>query len=95
MSAIKSVLLKGNFKENQLTYHPCPSSEFSSGAWNLCVNSISYKCNNQNFKSHCSISCNFVRGQKFSENQDSVLTYQLPLHLFLIETGEKTLQTGD
>ena len=95
MSSVKSIILKGNFKEHQLIYRPCPNSEFSSGAWNICINTIDYKCNDPNFKSHCSISCNFVRGQKFSANQDSVLTYQLPLGLFLIETGEKSLQIGE
>ena len=94
MSAIKSILLKGNFKDKKVNYRPCPSSEFSNGAWNVCINAISYNCHDQNFKSDCSISCNFVRGQKFSANEDSILTYQLPMVLFHVETGEKSLSIG-
>ena len=94
MSAIKSVLLKGNFKEKPLSYRLCPNSEFSSGAWNLSISSISYACDDKNFKSTCSITCNFVRGQKLSQAEDSVLTYQMPLTLFTIETGTKLIQNG-
>ena len=94
MSAIKSVLLKGDFKQNQLSYRPCPNSEFAQGVWNVAISSLTYKCNDPNFESHCSISCNFVRGQKYSAAEDSVVTYQLPLTLFCLETGSKTVHTG-
>ena len=94
MSAIKSILLKGDFKTTPLIYRPCPNSEFAQGAWNISLNSLTYECEDQNYTSHCSINCNFVRGQKFSTAEDSVLTYNLPLSLFLLESGTKTVHTG-
>ena len=95
MSSIKSVILKGDLKTNPLTYRLCPSAEFSIGAWKLSINSITYTCEDPNFKSHCSLSCNFVREQKFSAAEDSVITYQMPLVLFRVESGTTSVHTGN
>ena len=78
MSAIKSILIKGNLHSSPLTYRLCPNTEFSLGAWNLSVTAISYSCTDVHFKSQCSLSCNFVRGQKYSVNEDSIVSYQMP-----------------
>ena len=94
MSAIKSVLIEGNFREGPLNYRPS-SHEFSLGAWNISIKTIAYVCEDINVKAHCSISCNFVRGQKSTKNADAVTTYQMPLHLFSIESGYRTVSAGD
>ena len=95
MSAIKSVLLKGNFKQNSLSYSLCPPTEFCSGAWNLSINAVSYVCLDENYHSHCSLSCNFVRTQKLATNGTGTMTYQLPLMLFSIQSGLHTISSGN
>ena len=94
MSSVKSVLVRGTFLQRPLSYRLCPNTEFSVGAWNLCIHTIAYVCVDPNIKTHCSISCNFVRGQQFSSNGDTVLTYQMPLQLFTLESGSRTVSGG-
>ena len=94
MSAIKSILLKGNFTTVPVTYKLCPNTEFSEGAWNLSIHAISYQCQEANFVSQCALTCNFVRGQKYSLNETSITNYQMPLIVFSVETGSRTINTG-
>lgn len=94
MSAIKSILLKGNLTA-PLNYRLCPNTEFSSGAWNLSIAAISYSCEDANFKTICSLSCNFVRGQKYSASEGSTISYQMPLVLFSLESGVHTSTHGN
>lgn len=93
MSAIKSIIIKGGPK--QLTYRLCPNTEFSHGTWHLSVNTISYTCRDANFLSICSLRCNFVRGQKYALNEDTVLAYEMPIALFSLETGSRSINAGN
>ena len=84
MSVIKSVVLKGEIK-NFINYQLCPSTEFSEGVWNLCINSIAYSCTTENVNELCSISANMVKSQKIND-EFMVQTYEQPLALFLLNT---------
>jgi hypothetical protein len=82
---IKSVILKGKLNEN-IVYRLCPITEFSEGIWCLSVRSLSYTINalpNQ-IKNLFSISCNQIKGQKFSSSNE-IETYNQPLSMFLIK----------
>jgi hypothetical protein len=49
----------------------CPNStEFSQGLWNVSIPSISFSCNERNVKEVCQFSCNFVKSQRWSKNNE-------------------------
>jgi hypothetical protein len=86
---IKSVLLEGNINiipEKKIVYKLCPGTEFSEGLWNLTVVSLSYNCQSVNeVKDVFSLTCNFVKGQKFSD-ENEIENYEMPLITFLLES---------
>jgi hypothetical protein len=90
-SVTKSVIISGNLNRNQpLTYKLCPNStEFSQGLWNVSIPSISYTCHQRNVNELCQISCNFVKSQRW--NQNEIETYQQPFGVFVLETLTKTI----
>ena len=90
MSAIKSVILTGDFDSEPLTYK-VTNSEFSTGVWTICLANVSYFCQDSNFSCISSISCNFSRSVKCARNSTNVVPYDQPLTMILIESGEKNL----
>jgi hypothetical protein len=90
-SSVKSVIISGNLNQtNSLTYKLCPNStEFSQGLWNVSIPSISFSCSTVNVKELCQFSCNFVKSQRWSQNNE-IETYEQPFGMFLLETGTKT-----
>ena len=86
---MKSVLIKGILnsvnESDKLLYKLCPITEFSDGHWNLCVVSLFYNCRTTNIKDYFSVSCNLVKAQKFS-NENEVESYQEPLVTFYLES---------
>jgi hypothetical protein len=91
-SSVKSVILSGNLNvKNSLKYKLCPNStEFSQGLWNISIPSISFSCHERNVKELCQVSCNFVKAQRWSQNNE-IESYEEPLGMFLLETGSKTI----
>ena len=85
--AVKSVLLKGTLKSSSdqtVIYKLCPINEFSEGIWNLCIQSISYSvpANRNNINDLFSVTCNVIKGQKLSVNNE-VEIYNQPLCMFV------------
>jgi hypothetical protein len=91
-SSVKSVILSGNLNvKNSLKYKLCPNStEFSQGLWNISIPSISFSCHERNVKEVCQITCNFVKSQRWSKNNE-IESYEQPLGMFLLETASKTI----
>lgn len=83
---IKSVIVNGNLKSG-LTYNLCPISEFSEGAWNICVSAIAFSFKIQNFNELCDISCNLVKSQKFNASYE-VERYNQSLNIFHLKCSE-------
>ena len=83
-SPIKSVLLKGSIKDF-IVYKLCPITEFSEGVWQLSLFSIAYTVPPivNEFNDFYSISCNLVKGQKYSISNE-VENYELPLSTFIL-----------
>ena len=84
---VKSVLLKGTLKstsDQTVIYKLCPINEFSEGIWNLCIQSLSYSvtANRNNINDLFSVSCNVIKGQKLSVNNE-VENYNQPLCMFV------------
>jgi hypothetical protein len=94
---IKSVLLKGRLRDsaNPVTYRLCPGTEFSEGKWNLSLISLSYNIienpQEQINKEVFSISCNQVKGHKYS-NSYEVESYNQPLSTFVLDHKIKELK---
>ena len=87
---IKSVLIKGILnspnESDKLIYKLCPVTEFSEGLWNLSIVSLFYNCRiTTNVKDFYSVSCNLVKAQKFS-SQNEVESYEQPLTTFYLES---------
>jgi hypothetical protein len=81
-----SVLLKGSIK-SKIVYKLSPSTEFSEGVWNLSLASISYSTSStNNIKDIYSITCNVIKGQKFSVSNE-VETYDQTLNIVVIDTS--------
>jgi len=77
----KSVLLTGTLK-NDLVYKPYPQDELNHFSF-LSVNSVSYSTS-ENFTEVFTISCNVVKGPKYSNNYE-IITGQYPLATFLLK----------
>jgi hypothetical protein len=75
-------------------YKLCPGNEFSEGNWNLSVISCSYSNldSTQINKELFSVSCNQVRGQKYSAHHE-VQSFNQPLCTVLIDHKIKTKVT--
>ena len=82
---IKSVLLKGSIND-YIVYKLCPITEFSEGVWQLSIFSIAYSVPAilNEINDIFSISCNLVKGQKYSILNE-VENYQLPLTTFILQ----------
>ena len=81
---IKSVLIKGSIKDH-LVYKLCPITEFSEGVWQLSISSIAYTVQPivNELNDFFSISCNLVKGQKYSSTNE-VENYELSLSTFIL-----------
>ena len=83
---IKSVIVNGNLRSG-LTHILCPISEFSEGAWSICVSAIAFSFNIENFNEICDISCNLVKSQKFNASHE-VERYNQTLNIFHLKCSE-------
>jgi len=83
MFPIKAVQIKGNLKNDRLSYRLCPNTEFSTGRWNTAVTSICCDCK-EDINFFCTISSNFSVNTKYNELND-IVTYQQPLFTSLMK----------
>jgi hypothetical protein len=89
---IKSVLITARRERSQtIDYILSPNTEFSSGKWFICVNSVSYNCAEANVDLICNVTCNFSRSEKYSIEQNQVTTYEQPFGQFHLTTGKKVV----
>lgn len=84
---IKSVVVSGNLKKG-LTYLLYPLTEFSEGAWNICVSAVAFNFKTENFNELCGISCNLVKAQKFNASHE-VECYDEILNIFQMKCSQE------
>jgi len=85
---IKTLLLKGNLKNNFISAKLYPVTEFTQGRWNFCVSQMIYYLKEDLVKDKiCGISTNLIKGQVFNTSNEIETVFQT-LNIFLIQ-GKK------
>ena len=84
MFVSKAVQISGNLNYQPLVYKLCPTNELSEGSWHIAIGAVSFE-SNETLNSLCTLSCNLVQSQKFSDS-NQVVTYKEPLVSFIIKT---------
>lgn len=77
MNHLKSINITGNIA-NGLTYKLCPSSEFSTGHWQVAVANICIDTS-EDINVFCTISTNFSINKRYSDTQQ-IEAYEQPLN---------------
>ena len=82
---LKSVQLRGNLKDQFLTYKPTPSefAHFKKSVCFLRVENVSFNCPLE-VNTCCSISCNYVTNEGYS-SKDEIVLYEQCLQYFLLK----------
>lgn len=80
MFSLKSVQIQKNILNDNLIYKLCPSTEFSNGTWKIAIANVSFT-SNEALNYICSITCNLVTAQKYSDSFQ-VEFYEQPLNSF-------------
>ena len=88
MFVSKAVQISGNLSSKAVVYKLCPTNEFSEGCWHIAIGAVSFQ-STLTLNCLCTLSCNLVQSQKFSES-NQVVTYKEPLVSFLIKTVAST-----
>ena len=83
---IKSVVISGNLKNNDLKYILCPSTEFSEGVWYISISSVAFSTKTI-ISEICQISCNLVKAQKYRKDSYEIELYNQPFGVFLFEAA--------
>lgn len=90
MNVKKSVTLRGNLKDGKLIYRPYPSNEFIDVYSSLAIGSI-ISSSKIDIDTSLTISCNFIKSQKFNENYQ-VISYEQPLQSFQVNSKKLQLR---
>ena len=81
----KSVVLKGDLKNDKLFYKPVEDELRRKKLSYIAISSVSYKCAAR-INSAVSISCNHVTSRKYNVNSRRIENYELPLTIFQLKT---------
>ena len=82
MYAIKCAQISGNVN-GSLKYRLCPSTEFSTGRWNVAISEVCAHANEE-FKGFITLSTDFSVNQQFN-NKKEIEIYQQPLITFQLD----------
>jgi len=91
MYAIKCAQISGNVN-GSLKYRLCPSTEFSTGRWNVAISEVCAHANEE-FKGFITLSTDFSVNQQFN-NKKEIEIYQQPLITFQLDltSGAKSMR---
>jgi len=88
MYSIKLVQIKGNLAQQNFSYRLCPNTEFSTGTWQMALQSVGYETK-VDINQFCNITSNFSVSKHFSESGIAE-NYEQPLatvHINLKKNG--------
>jgi hypothetical protein len=84
---IRTLLLSGNLKNNDISLKLYPISDFNKGRWNMCVAQIIYHIKDDIVDEICGISSNLIKSTTFTAQNEIQTVYQTS-NMFLV-TGIK------
>ena len=83
MESRKSVQLKANLLQGELSYKPFPPNEFRDTYKQISVSNVAFNVKENVEQTICTLSCNFVKFQKYNADSE-IVSYQVPLQRFII-----------